>query len=726
MQSGNAVCLKDPVTKTQRHEVNIVSFDQCPPNIKQIENSIEDIEDYVHKDTLVVYPPRICQHHYEICLFKRLEELSDRGLAYVSNNLSVSANIETATRSDDVVLDIFLLLEGHPPSVISIVGREACQDSTGFRQRAAQQYNLSLTKGLIQGVRNFTSEQFSAVFGVLTERELETEKEFKVALLNIRKRTSGLCVAGSLSLMEVKRKNLIRAFLLSVSVTASVSTVEEDYSLWILTLEQFRVLTENIDKRHVTVRTTPSTGGKVLMREVARRLERSGPTVLITETEEQTQRARMELCSFMMTLDTWKRRLADGGQVGGIKNIVTNCLDCPLLDNCDRSWIFVSDGVKTPSQQSEAMDRGLERQTFAQDSGNVTDMPNEDVTKTMHVLEKDLQRLKTENEALRKTEDDLTRMLESVSLGGFSLDSNRSRYFKSGSGVGSVRSLDRLAESDKQSRSYHALKSVKKRLTVGFGRRKARLDPTYLLEKDAVYVMTDALNRHPLYVICRQHDMDNDRMNKYYGRVSMHGQPATSQEARFYMLHKGACVTQRVTLTPPPPTPASLSSHYWETHTVVEAREPYRLLGVPLLEMGVSEESHVLNSSWVYQQPGSWSIRVVFCDTHRGICTQVWEDGERIACYPGTMSDAAGARATLRYGLVVDGNGRIGCIDLDRHIVLYKLDTPIRNVFYPVFGVSISPCVTIKMRMLSGSGIIVTEEKQSLIYSALRETENRR
>ncbi|XP_067670385.1 uncharacterized protein [Haliotis asinina] len=185
--------------------------------------------------------------------------------------------------------------------------------------------------------------------------------------------------------------------------------------------------------------------------------------------------------------------------------------------------------------------------------------------------------------------------------------------------------------------------------------------------------------------------------------------------------YQGTCASTPISLRPLPPsvTYAPHTPRYWETHSrvgVVGRDWKYFVL-----EVGVGEESQV-DSDWsVCQQHRSWCVSVWKCITHPGsLCTRVWQQGWTGNCYRNTMSDAPGTWSDLHYGVVLDvRRGRLAFIDLDRQVVLAKVNVKWRESLLPVFGVALQQDCTVYMKVISGADINMTDTKKSLICDAL-------
>ncbi|XP_048244754.1 uncharacterized protein LOC125376805 [Haliotis rufescens] len=229
------------------------------------------------------------------------------------------------------------------------------------------------------------------------------------------------------------------------------------------------------------------------------------------------------------------------------------------------------------------------------------------------------------------------------------------------------------------------------------------------------------------YIICPKLQLDADRANTDCCHVTTDGELVNSRPAtrhRYsgrFQIYCGTCSSTPIPLPPPPSnvTPAPHTPRYWETHSRVGVVDGCLLW--PVLEMGVGEESQVDSGLYVGEQRRSWCVYVGSCGIHRGsLCTWVCQPGERGKCYRNTMSATPGTQATLHYGVVLDvGRGRLAFMDLDREIVLAKLDVEWRESLLPMFSVGLPGDCTVNMKVVSGVDITMTDSKKSLIYNAL-------
>ncbi|XP_067669101.1 uncharacterized protein [Haliotis asinina] len=220
---------------------------------------------------------------------------------------------------------------------------------------------------------------------------------------------------------------------------------------------------------------------------------------------------------------------------------------------------------------------------------------------------------------------------------------------------------------------------------------------------------------------CPKLHLDAARSNTNECHVTTDGQlinsPPDTRDEGQNRLQKywGTCSSPIPFFSSPPTTPK-----YWETETrvgVVTGVWPY------VLEMGVVEAGQ-LDSGWcVTQQRRSWCVSVRNCGRH-GVnpCTAVYREREQGERQQDTLSNAPGTQAILHYGVVLDvGRGRVGFIDLDREIVLFKYDEEFGESLFPVFsaGDSSSGCI-VSMSLISGEDVNMTDTKKGLIYQALK------
>ncbi|XP_071085183.1 protein PML-like [Haliotis cracherodii] len=255
-------------------------------------------------------------------------------------------------------------------------------------------------------------------------------------------------------------------------------------------------------------------------------------------------------------------------------------------------------------------------------------------------------------------------------------------------------------------------------------------DPTPLIRFDAgikTYTLETG-TRTPVILQCPKLQLDAARANTDHCHVTTDGELVNSRPAKRHRhscrlrRYRGTCSSTPIPLPPPPSnvTPAQHTPRYWETHSRVGVVGEW--LGWPvLLEMGVGEESQVDSGLCVSLQRRFWCVGVGRCGRHLGgLCTWVCQPGERGECYSNTMSATPGTQATLHYGGVLDvGRGRLAFIDLDREIVLAKLDVEWRESLLPMFSVGSPGDFTVNMKVVSGSDITMTDSKKSLIYNAL-------
>ncbi|XP_046552551.1 uncharacterized protein LOC124262136 [Haliotis rubra] len=226
---------------------------------------------------------------------------------------------------------------------------------------------------------------------------------------------------------------------------------------------------------------------------------------------------------------------------------------------------------------------------------------------------------------------------------------------------------------------------------------------------------------------CPKLQLDAARANTDVCHVTTDGQlvnsPPATQHRHSGRLRKyrGTCASTPIPLPPSPSTvtPVPHTPRYWETHSRVGVVSGGWLWPCPGDGCGGGEPGR----QWVVclSTAPPWCVCVVRCGTHQGsLCTRVWQQGEGGKCYSNTMSTTRGTQATLHYGVVLDvGRGRLAFIDLNREVVLAKVDVEWSESLLPMFGVGRPDDCTVNMKVISGADITMTDTKKSLIYDAL-------
>ncbi|XP_071098906.1 uncharacterized protein [Haliotis cracherodii] len=324
--------LTEKVSKNRIQEVNVKSFDHNPPHFWQVANSFDNIQHHVFQEGRMCIYPVVAPGFDDkvlIAIRERLLAIScHTGFAFTARSMAVSANINSKPKPKEALYDVILFLTGKPTTVFTVIEDR----STRKAKCEALKYTQSIAKGLVKGIRQLTDEQFSVVFGLLTKTDVTDDVLFCHAIDAIKAKTSRLCVPVTLAMPEQKYLKVTRAFLMSVAITDCVCSEGED-SLWFLTLNQFCALTHNIDAAEVELRTHPSCGRKVLLLEVAKRLQKSGPTLLVLQSEALVKAAsRVNICSCILHADNVTKEIMKE-KIPGIVNIVTDSDVIGLLQN---------------------------------------------------------------------------------------------------------------------------------------------------------------------------------------------------------------------------------------------------------------------------------------------------------------------------------------------------------------------------------------------------------
>ncbi|XP_046555704.1 uncharacterized protein LOC124264963 [Haliotis rubra] len=346
--------MKEPVSKARIQEVNIVSFDHHRPRLLQVGNSTDLIKQHVFSGGKVcIYPKLDINEESGIrwTIHQRLQSSYKTCFAYTAKVMAVSANIAAKPNSAEAIYDVIVFVPDGPTTVFTVIS-----DKVKSKQKnRVLEYNQTLAKGIVASVRRYAKEQFSVVFGLMTESDLKDDDKFKKAMDTIKVNTSKWCIPVTLSMSEKKFKEVTCAFIMSLAFTNCVFTEEEGNSLNCLTLEQFRVLTENIDYNQVEVSSEPSCGGDVLLLEIAQRLEKSGHTAIVAKSESLLKTARrLSIC---------QDRIIPADELGQetfceTSDIVNIVADCDISEKVQginklwRTWQFVRGSLKVATEET--------------------------------------------------------------------------------------------------------------------------------------------------------------------------------------------------------------------------------------------------------------------------------------------------------------------------------------------------------------------------------------
>ncbi|XP_071098028.1 uncharacterized protein [Haliotis cracherodii] len=263
--------------------------------------------------------------------------MRNKKFAYITQSLSVCANVDVPINVEGRMFDVFLS-EVDKPAIIFSVLKNNSSDSID-----AKAYISSLVKKIVSMIRQFTNEYFSAVFGLLYDSDLASEIHFRESILKLTHATAKHCIPESLSMFPKKHVRIVKAFLSGIALTTSVLSVTDEASgmTAYLTRDQFRILSENVDRELVRLTTYPGTGSKTLLIEITKRLGRVGRCVLISDDQEFIARARKHNVTLdAHTLEEIKQMEKE--QLLDVKSVVTTYdLDVILsvMDQPSRMWI---------------------------------------------------------------------------------------------------------------------------------------------------------------------------------------------------------------------------------------------------------------------------------------------------------------------------------------------------------------------------------------------------
>ncbi|XP_048238957.1 uncharacterized protein LOC124151187 isoform X2 [Haliotis rufescens] len=257
------------------------------PRIRLQDGQFEAIQSHVlTPGKLAVYPPMIANKMHNI-IRKRIKSHGKHfqgGLSFVTSSLAVMLNLPKMDTPNGVTSEVFYVFPDRPSMILCFV----CE-----KREDLGKYVLRLARRVINQIRRYTDEHFSAVYGLLDASDLVSDDLFTNALRLIEDKTSTLCSLHALNMNSGKCINIIRAFLAAVAVTDHTEGHDMKQELRLLSKQQFCILVENIDEDIVMIDTAKCTGAQEcsemyeLMIEVARWLEKRGQTILVIDEDLQ-------------------------------------------------------------------------------------------------------------------------------------------------------------------------------------------------------------------------------------------------------------------------------------------------------------------------------------------------------------------------------------------------------------------------------------------------------
>ncbi len=201
----------------------------------------------------------------------KILDSSTKLLLFISKSLAAAVNIQSLEFPPTHVCDIVIALSTQAPIVLTVVA--------GFKSDA-REYVVNLARGLSCFMNKFVDENFSVYYGVLLLSDLEDADAFDTALSECVRSSSLFVTSDSLGMSLEKFQKTLKAFWMCVAHTSSVIP-DDVHTMRFLTKDQCVAIVENLNVKRVVVKTVrKSVGGRVLKREVASRLRKTGKTML--------------------------------------------------------------------------------------------------------------------------------------------------------------------------------------------------------------------------------------------------------------------------------------------------------------------------------------------------------------------------------------------------------------------------------------------------------------
>ncbi|XP_071085518.1 uncharacterized protein [Haliotis cracherodii] len=331
-------------------ELCLNSKDFRRPRLTPIKESISAIiSNFVKKGTLNVVPSRIPAHLLDvrdafISLLKTDgvlynenivtgEYTSERDttcLLYLSESLATLLDFPVSRTQGNTRCDIFIAMPHQPLMVLTLI-------DDGSETEEIRNYNTSVAREVTSKLRRFTNESINVIHGVLSLSDLTDTDTCFIKLQRTAALAAFFVPKTSLLMTPSKYEHVMMAFWAAVAETKSILTETgevDDSCINFLTTDQCVYLVENIDSKYVQARCEPGSGTTTLMLEVARRLSRTGETLLICNSLEERDRLRSVHSSTISTFDVEDLNMSK------FENVVHET-GSYLLEPCGRQWLFL-------------------------------------------------------------------------------------------------------------------------------------------------------------------------------------------------------------------------------------------------------------------------------------------------------------------------------------------------------------------------------------------------
>ncbi|XP_067670259.1 E3 ubiquitin-protein ligase TRIM56-like [Haliotis asinina] len=228
---------------------------------------------------------------------------------------------------------------------------------------------------------------------------------------------------------------------------------------------------------------------------------------------------------------------------------------------------------------------------------------------------------------------------------------------------------------------------------------------------------TTAMDHAPVILQCIHVQYDSGAFNLDYVNVTADGDLVNRRpdirlprQGRLKM-YRGTCSTNSLPRTGYP--------QYWEMIARLSLKRTLRGTR-SVLETGICRRDVLDTIELVGGQNHSYCLTISQCPTHGGICRNIWKKRKHVLHLPVALGDVKSS-TTLHYGVVYDDSRKkIAFVDVNENKVMVTLDNvDCSQPLWPMFGVYNPDDVTVRMTLVVGHDIEMTQEKKLMITHAL-------
>ncbi|XP_071092579.1 uncharacterized protein [Haliotis cracherodii] len=282
------VFLTDAIEGGLTAEVPIATSNPFRPTVYATENFLEKLSNRLQNDVHILPVGAVRRWNNEMQILLGSSKI---GLVYMATSLAESLDLQLKdTNIDGVAFDACVIACDHPVQIFTFV-RSVSKD----KYDTLIQRNDQLSKGVLYSLREFTNEKFNILNGVLDLDDLRDSAGFEDKRYKMFEKRSLYVNPRSLQMNPSKCRHLCKAFFVTAAVDHTSTSSDK---IVLLKWDDYQLLEKHLDEPLVIVNNASKERAITLMKEVARRLSRSGKTVLRMKTlREETIPHKTELAT---------------------------------------------------------------------------------------------------------------------------------------------------------------------------------------------------------------------------------------------------------------------------------------------------------------------------------------------------------------------------------------------------------------------------------------------